>query len=210
MTVHIVIADDHTIVRTGIKTELSREQDFEIVGEAVDGNETLLVVEANKPDILLLDVQMPGMNVMELVRKIKKTRRSVKILVLSAFREQGIVVGVMKAGADGYILKDEDIFSIPVAIRKIMAGQPCISPTIAQVLVNRFREPVQGTPSSLFTEKETDILRKIAEGMSNKDIALETGMALRTVESHIGRIYSTLGISSRTKAVLWAKENGLI
>jgi two-component system nitrate/nitrite response regulator NarL len=210
MKVRIVIADDHTIVRTGIKTELSHEQDFEVVGEAVDGDDTLKVVQETNPDVLLLDIQMPGMKAMDLVRKIKTSYKQVKVLVLSAYREQAIVIGVMKAGADGYILKDEDIFSIPTAIRKIMAGLPCISPTVAQVLVNQVREPVQGTPSTLFTEKEKDILRKIAEGMSNKDIAKHTGMALRTVEAHIGNIYGKLGISSRTKAVLWAKENGLI
>lgn len=210
MSIRIIIADDHSIVRTGIKTEISQHPEFLVIGEAATTDEALHLVETNHPDVLLLDIQMPGIKVVEVIQRIKTQDHRVKIIILSAFREQAIVLGVMKAGADGYLLKDEDTFSIPSAIHKVMNGQSCISQSIAEVLINQVREPAINTSASMFTAKEKEVLKHVAEGWSNKEIAKETGMALRTVEAHISKIYEKLGTSSRTKAALWAKENGLI
>ncbi len=210
MSIRIIIADDHSIVRKGIKTEISNHPEFLVIGEAATTDEALHLVETTHPDVLLLDIHMPGMKAVEVIQRIKAQDHQVKIIILSAFREQAIVLGVMKAGADGYLLKDEDTFSIPSAIQKVLNGQPCISQSIAEVLINQVREPTKNTSTSIFTDKEKEVLKHVAEGWSNKEIAKDTGMALRTVEAHISKIYEKLGTSSRTKAALWAKENGLI
>lgn len=210
MSIRIIIADDHSIVRTGIKTEISNHPEFLVIGEATTTDEALHLVETTHPDVLLLDIQMPGIKAVEVIQRIKKQDNRVKIIILSAYREQAIVLGVMKAGADGYLLKDEDTFSIPFAIRKVMNGQICISQSITEVLIKQVRDPVKNASSSILTEKEKEVLKRVAEGRSNKEIANEMGMALRTVEAHISKIYEKLGTSSRTKAAFWAKENGLI
>ncbi len=210
MSIRIIVADDHSIVRTGIKTEISHHPELLVIGEAATTDEALHLVETTHPDVLLLDIHMPGIKAVEVIQRIKSQDVQMKIIILSAYREQAIVLGVIKAGADGYLLKDEDTLSIPSAIHKVMNGQPCISQSIAEVLINQVRDPVKNTSSSIFTEKEKEVLKRIAEGWSNKEIAKETGMALRTVEAHISKIYEKLGTPSRTKAALWAKENGLI
>ena len=210
MSIRIVIADDHSIVRKGIKTEISEHSDLLVVGEAATTDEALHLVETARPDVLLLDIQMPGIKPVELIQKAKKQEERIKIIILSAFKEQAIVLGVMKAGADGYLLKDEDTFTIPQAIHKVMRGQSCISQSIAEVLINQVREPVNNASTAIFTDREKQVLAHIANGKSNKEIAKDTGMALRTVEAHISKIYEKLGTTSRTKAAFWAKENGLI
>jgi DNA-binding NarL/FixJ family response regulator len=210
VSIRIVIADDHSIVRKGIKTELSEHTEFLVVGEAATTDEALHLVETARPDVLLLDVQMPGIKAVELIQKVKKQEERTKVIILSAFKEQAIVLGIMKAGADGYLLKDEDTFSIPQAIHKVMKGLPCVSQSITEVLIKQVREPVKNTSLSAFTEREKQVLKHIADGRSNKEIAQETGMAMRTVEAHVSRIYEKLGITSRTKVAFWAKENGLI
>ncbi len=209
MSIRIVIADDHPIVRKGIKTEISEHPELLVIGEAATTDEARHLVETAHPDVLLLDIQMPGMKPVALIQWIKEQDTPIKVIVLSAFKEQAIVLGVMKAGADGYLLKDEDTFSIPQAIHKVMKGQSCISQSIAEVLINQVREPVRNTSTSIFTDRERQVLTHIGNGRSNKEIAQVTGMALRTVEAHISRIYEKLGTTSRTKAAIWAKENGL-
>lgn len=210
MTVRIVIADDHTVVRTGIKTELANQPDFELIGEAVNGDDALRMVNALKPDVLLLDIQMPGLDTKDVVKGIKSRDDQVKVLILSAFKEQPIVIGIMRAGADGYILKDEDIFSIPAAIRKIMSGQRCISPSIVDILVEEVREPLHDMPPSLLTEKEKEVVKLIALGKLNKDVARIMQVSISTVEKHITHIYTKLEVSSHAELARWAVIHGIV
>lgn len=210
MTVRIVIADDHSVVRTGIKTVLANQPDFEVIGEAVNGDEALKMVNTLKPDVLLLDIQMPGIDTKEVVRDIKSHADQVKVLILSAFKEQPLVIGMMKAGADGYLLKDEDIFSIPSDIRKLMGGQRCISPSILDILVEEVREPLHEMPPSLLTEKEKEVVKLITLGKLNKDIARIMQVSISTVEKHITHIYSKLGVSSHAELARWAVIHGIV
>ena len=210
MTVRIVIADDHSVVRTGIKTVLANQPDFEVIGDAVNGDDALQMVNTLNPDVVLLDIQMPGMNTKDVVRGIKKRDDQVKVLILSAFKEQPIVIGIMKAGADGYILKDEDIFSIPSSIRKLMSGQRCISPTIVDILVEEVREPLHEMPPSLLTEKEKEVIKLITLGKSNKDVARMMQVSISTVEKHITHIYTKLYVSSHAELARWAVIHGIV
>lgn len=210
MTVRIVIADDHSVVRTGIKTVLANQPDFEVIGEAVNGDDALQMVNTLNPDVLLLDIQMPGMDTKDVVRGIKKRDAQVKVLILSAFKEQPIVIGIMKAGADGFILKDEDIFSIPSAIRKLMSGQRSISPTIVDILVEEVREPLHEMPPSLLTEKEKEVIKLITLGKSNKDVARMMQVSISTVEKHITHIYTKLDVSSHAELARWAVIHGIV
>lgn len=210
MTVRIVIADDHSVVRTGIKTVLSNQPDFEVIGEAVNGDDALQIVNTLNPDVLLLDFQMPGMDTKDVVRGIKKRDAQVKVLILSAFKEQPIVIGIMKAGADGFMMKDEDIFSIPSAIRKLMSGQRCISPTIVDILVEEVREPLHEMPPSLLTEKEKEVIKLITLGKSNKDVARMMQVSISTVEKHITHIYTKLDVSSHAELARWAVIHGIV
>jgi two-component system, NarL family, response regulator NreC len=210
MTVRIVIADDHTVVRTGIKTELANQPDFEVIGEAVNSDDALQMANTLMPDVLLMDIQMPGMDTKDVVRSIKRCDDQVKVLILSAFKEQPIVIGIMKAGADGYILKDEDIFSIPSAIRKLMSGQRCISPTIVDILVEEVREPLHEMSPSLLTEKEIEVVKLITQGKLNKDVARTMQVSISTVEKHITHIYEKLDVSSRAELIRWAVMHGIV
>ncbi len=210
MTVRIVIADDHSVVRTGIKTVLANQPDFEVIGEAVNGDDALRMVNMLKPDVLLLDIQMPGMDTKDVVKGIKQSNDQVKILILSAFKEQPLVIGIMKAGADGYLLKDEDIFSIPADIRKLMSGQRCISPTILDILVEEVREPLHEMPPSLLTDKEMEVVKLITLGKVNKDVARMMQVSISTIEKHITHIYTKLDVSSRAELARWAVIHGIV
>ena len=210
MSIRVVVADDHSIVRKGIKAEISQYEDLILLGEASTLDATIETVETAKPDVIILDIHIAEMRAAEMIHRIKAQENSSRVIVFTVIKEPSIVLDVIKAGADGYLLKDEETFSIPDAIRKVMNGQTCICLPIAKILVDQVREPAKNFSKLSFTEKEKRVLQHLAEGWSNKEIAQKTGMALRTVEAHISKIYKKLGTTSRAKAVLWAKENGLI
>lgn len=210
MSIRVVVADDHSIVRKGIKAEISQYEDLLLLGEATTLDATIETVETAQPDVIILDIQIAGMQAAEMIRRIKARENSTRVIVFTVVKEPSIVLDVMKAGADGYLLKDEETFSIPDAIRRVMNGQTCICLYIAKILVSQVRDQDKNSSKLTFTSKEKQVLQHLSEGWSNKEIAQKTGMALRTVEAHISKIYGKLGTTSRTKAVLWAKENGLI
>jgi DNA-binding NarL/FixJ family response regulator len=210
MKIRIIIADDYPIVRSGIRAELSRHDDFEIVGEAVTTDEVIEKVDALLVNIILLDLNMPGMKAIDVIKLLKRTHPKVKILVLTAHGDKGTALGVMKAGADGYVLKDEDPYVIQDAIRAVVNGKNWLSSSIATFMIERIRNTNQISGPNLLTEKESEVIRLIAEGMTTKEIALHIGMAERTVELHITNIYKKLGVNSRASAIRWASENGII
>jgi DNA-binding NarL/FixJ family response regulator len=207
---NVLIADDHPIVLSGVRAELSRHSDFEIVGEAVTTDEVLEQVDALRIDVIILDLNMPGTKAMDVIKRLKKTHPKIKILVLTAHGDKGTALGVLRAGADGYVLKDEDPDIIPDAIYAVMNGKNWVSPSIVTFTIERAREIKLMPGLDLLTEKECEILRLIAQGMTTKDISARTGMAARTVEFHITNIYEKLGVNSRASAVHWATENGVI
>ncbi|MBI9045564.1 MAG: response regulator transcription factor [Anaerolineaceae bacterium] len=206
MTIRILIADDHKIVRSGICTELSSYTDFEIVGEAKDGDEALSLTFSMEPDVLLLDITMPGMKVMEVMRQINQKKLATKILILSAFCDTGTVLGALKAGAQGYLLKDEAPYIIAEAARAVAAGNAWFSPAVSKIIAERAKGTFS-SPDGALSDREWQILKYLEDGTKNNNIADELEISTRTVEFHITNIFQKLGVNSRTKAAIWAREN---
>jgi DNA-binding NarL/FixJ family response regulator len=208
--VRVLIADDHPIVRSGIKAELNRHSDLEITGEAVTADEVIEKVNQIQVDVIILDISMPGIKVTDVIKQIGKSHPHIKILVLTAHGDKGTVMAVLKAGAHGYVLKEEDPYVVPDAIRAVAKGKNWVSPSVASLMIGKIRENKMNTDACVLTERECEVLRLIALGLSTKSIASRINMAERTVEFHITNIYDKLGVNTRASAVLWAKEHGIL
>jgi DNA-binding NarL/FixJ family response regulator len=207
MNIRVVIADDHPIVRSGISAELARSMDIEVIGEALTGDEALRLACDLQPDVLLLDVNMPGLRADKVVREIKRVNSHCKVLILTAFGDTTTVIGMMRAGADGYMLKDEEPELIPDAVRALKADIPWYSPAISPVVTSVIQNANWSSASGLLTEREFSILQYLTEGRPNKEIALELGIKERTVEFHLGNMMAKVGVRSRLELALWAKEH---
>lgn len=207
MKIRVVIADDHPIVRSGIRTELARNQDIEIIGEALTGDDALRLACELLPDVLILDVNMPGLRADKVLRAIKSGNSLCKVLILTAFGDVATVIGMMQAGADGYLLKDEDPELIPDALRALKSGIPWCSPAISPVITSFLQSANRSSTSGLLTEREVSILQYLTEGCTNKEIARELGIKERTVEFHLGNLMYKVGVRSRLELALWAKEH---
>jgi two-component system, NarL family, response regulator LiaR len=212
--IRILIADDHTLVREGTRQRLEREEDFEVVGEAGDGEEAVLLASQLKPDVAIMDVAMPNLNGIEATKRIKESRPATAILVLSAYDNDQYIYAALEAGANGYLLKNARGQQLVDAIRDVKAGEVVLDPHVARKVVQWFSslsrgERVEGLPDYV-SDRELDVLKLAAKGMSNKEIAAELSLSVRTVQSHLGNIFDKLGVSSRTEAVLRAIKEGWI
>jgi DNA-binding NarL/FixJ family response regulator len=210
MKIRIVIADDHAIVRSGIRNELKRHSDFEVAGEAMNGDDAIRLVYELKPDILLLDINMPGRKVIDIVQEIKNQTDLCRILVLSAHGDIPTIIGMLKAGVNGYILKDEDPEVLSEAIHSILLGDTWLSPGVSDRLFTIINNIDGINDNKTFTKRELEVLGKIASGNTNREIAGGLHMSERTVEFHIGNILKKFGAKSRLEAVLKAREKGII
>lgn len=208
--VRVLIADDHAIVRKGIRALLATEPDVEVVGEACDGAEAVAQVQALRPDVVLMDLVMPGLDGIEATRQITAGQSGVRILVLTSFAADDKVFPAIKAGALGYLLKDTGPEDLVRAIRQVSRGEPSLEPVIARKVLYELSHPPaeKPTPDPL-TEREMEVLRLIAQGRSNKEIAEELVIAEMTVRSHVSNILSKLHLASRTQAALYALKEGL-
>lgn len=209
MTVRILIADDHPIVRSGIENELTQQSDFEVVGEALNGDEALRKTIDLEPDILLLDARMPGTRSGEILRKIKERQRGCRVLILTAYNDTATVLGLLRAGADGYLLKDEETSVIVDAIRSVLKGERWLSPTVAKK-VSRAVEEENKLMGKQLTSREMKVIANIVKGHTNKKISEELGVSERTVEFHVSNIVKKLGVKSRVDVAVFATEWGLI
>jgi NarL family two-component system response regulator LiaR len=204
-----VIADDHAVVRQGLRTFLELQDDVEVVGEAADGETAVGAAARLKPDVALMDLVMPRVGGEEAIRRIAEVSPATRVLVLTSFAEDEKLFPALRAGAAGYLLKDVQPSELVGAIRAADAGETILHPTVAARLVEDVaRRPP--APRAPLTERELDVLRLIARGMANKLIALELGVAERTVKTHVSHILGKLGLSDRTQAALWAVREGLI
>jgi len=203
--IRVVIAEDHHVVREAIAAHLARESDIQVVGQVADGGELMAAVEAAQPDVLLLDVKMPGLNAPQAARALIAAHPGLKILVLSAHRREAYVLGLLRAGASGYMLKDDPPETLALAVRAVARGGVWLSPQVAGMAVERGEgeEP-------LLSPREMEVLRLLARGYSNAGIGEELGLAERTVKNHAGRIYRKLGVRSRTEAVSVAVRRGWV
>jgi len=202
----ILLADDHPAIRAGIRGALE-EAGFQVVGEASSGEEALRLVEELRPDVLVLDVVMPGVNGVEVARALREKFPHLHILALSAYWDDEYVFGLLQAGAKGYVLKEEAVERIVDAVRVVAGGGTWLSEKVqARVMERAAREEAE----PVLTERELEVLRLMAEGKGNREIAEALCVAERTVKYHVNSIYSKLGVTSRVEAVIYAIRKGWV
>ncbi len=210
----IVIAEDHTILREGLRMLLSANPAFEVVGEAQDGLEAIRSVESLKPDLILMDLSMPRMNGVGAIQEIKKLHPSTKILVLTVHKTEEHILTALKTGADGYILKDATHGELMLAMDNIFSGKSYLSPGISEKVIEGYLEGRKSIKSSTswdtLTQREREILKMIAEGYRNKDIADYLCISAKTVEKHRANLMKKLDLHSAASLTAFAMERGLI
>ncbi len=210
--INILLVDDHPIVRKGTREMLEPYTDLKIIGEANDGREALAFVQATRPDVILMDVSMPGMNGIEATQAIKKLTPSVAILVLTSYDDDAYVFALLEAGAAGYILKNAREEELVGAVRSVFQGESVLHPSIAKKVLNRFSAQSSATPDDTenLSPRELEVMRSAATGSTNKEIAKVLDISPRTVQVHLANIFSKLGVGSRTEAVLYGIKRGWI
>ena len=208
--VRVLIVDDHIIVRKGIRALLAEADGFEVVGEASDGQEAMARAEESNPDVILMDLLMPVMDGIEATRQITSRQPKARILVLTSFAADNKVFPAIKAGAAGYLLKDSSPDELVRAIRQVHRGQPSLHPTIARKLLQEVAHTAELQPApEALTGREMEVLRLIAQGLSNQEIADRLVVSEPTVRAHVSRILGKLHLASRTQAALYAVREGL-
>lgn len=209
----VVLADDHTMVRQGIRQFLEESGEIEVVAEAANGAEAVRRIEETLPDVAVLDIQMPGASGIEVTRQVRARFPKVKILILTAYDDDPYVFALLRAGADGYILKTSSAEELVRAVRTVAAGQSTLAPEIARKVVAQLAtgRPTTATEQAEpLTDREIEVLRLAARGLTNKAIGRELGISPRTVQGHLANIYGKLGVASRTEAVTEALRRGWI
>ena len=207
--INILLADDHTIVRQGLKLILSAHPDLRVVGEAANGKEAVELAAKLKPDIVLLDVAMPELNGIEATRKMVEANSRLRVLVLSMHKEAVYVREILRAGARGYILKDAIDTELLNAVRSVARGDGYISPAVSGALLSDYRKDVTD-PVDLLSPREREVLQLIAEGKTNKEIATKLNLSVYTVDSHRGKIMEKLNLHSTGELVRFAIKRGLV
>lgn len=211
-TIRVLIADDHTLFRDGLRALLASIPDMEVVGEAASGKEALTLAVERQPDVILMDIQMPDMNGIEATRQILYASPHIGIIVLTMFRDDDTVFAVMRAGARGYVLKGADQEVLLRAVRAVANGESLFSPEIAQRLMQFFAHFETISRPELFPEltvREREILSLIAEGQTNAEIADKLVISMKTVRNHVSNIFSKLQVADRAQAAIRAREAGL-
>ena len=202
----ILIADDHPVVRDGLRGMLESQADFEVVGEAADGAQAIQLTEELRPEIVLMDLRMPLVDGVTAIREIKNSQAETQILVLTTYDSDADILPAIEAGATGYLLKDSSREELYGAIRATARGDTVLAPTVAARLVGQMRAPAEERLSS----RELEVLQLVAEGASNKDIASRLHISQATVKSHLIHIFGKLGVSDRTAAVTVALQRGIM
>lgn len=207
MGIRILIVDDHGVVRQGLRMYLALDPELEVVGEAANGAEALRLAHELEPDVVLMDLLMPVMDGIAATEAIRRELPGTEVIALTSVLEDSAIYGAMRAGAIGYLLKDTQADELCQAIKAAAAGQVQMSPSVAARLLREVRTPENPEP---LTERETEVLRQLALGKSNKEIAADLVIAEKTVRTHVSNILGKLGVTSRTQAVLHAVRSGLV
>ncbi|MEA2384326.1 MAG: hypothetical protein QOH72_4297 [Solirubrobacteraceae bacterium] len=212
--IRVAIADDHAVVRQGLRTFLELQDGMDVVGEAADGEEAVALVERTAPDVLLLDLVMPRVDGLEAIARIRACAPATRILVLTSFADDHTVLPAVRAGAAGYLLKDVQPPELAGAIRTVHAGEALLAPAVATMLVEQLAAEdgaggARTTAHGHLTPRELEVLAELARGRANKAIAFDLGVSERTVKTHVSNILGKLGVSDRTQAAVYAVEHGL-
>lgn len=210
MNIKVLVVDDHVIVRKGIRALLATEPDIEVIGEATNGLEAIAQTEALSPDVILMDLVMPEMDGIEAISQITQQNAGARILVLTSFATDEKVFPAIKAGAKGYLLKDSEPEELVRAIHQVYRGESSLHPAIARKLLQELSRPAPKPPTTEpLTERELTVLKLIAHGLNNQDIADELVISEATVRTHVSNILGKLHLASRTQAALYALREGL-
>ena len=205
----VAVIDDHTLFRRGLIALLAHEPEFSVVGEAADGFEGIKVVAATQPDVVLLDLNMPGISGVEAISAIRNEAPSAQVVMLTVSEDAQDLLAALRGGASGYLLKNIDSEFLVAAIRRAADGDSVISPEMTGKLVEQVRGHIEPAPDDVLSAREREILVHIARGMSNKEIARELDVAESTVKIHVQHILRKLNLASRVQAALWAVDNGV-
>ncbi|HDR7782874.1 MULTISPECIES: response regulator [Bacillus] len=209
MKIKLLLVEDHHIVRRGLVFFLKTREEFEIVGEAENGEEALTFIQTERPDVVLMDLSMPKMDGIEATKRIKKYDETIKILILSSFSEQDYVLPALEAGADGYQLKEVQPEQLVASIIAVHQGNANFHPKVTPALLGRSAEKKEKeNPFSMLTKREQEVLREIAKGRSNKEIAAELHITEQTVKTHVSNVLAKLEVDDRTQAALYAVKHG--
>jgi len=211
MAIRIVITDDHQVVRQGLRMFLSLDPDMDVVGEAENGAQAVALTGSLAPDVVLMDLLMPVMGGVEAIGRIRASYPDTEVVAMTSVLEDATVIGAIRAGAIGYLLKTTAADELCHAIRAAAAGQVQLAPEAAQLLMREVRQTDRAAPEAdPLTGRETDVLRLMARGLANKEIALSLGIGDKTVKTHVSNILAKLGVQSRTQAALHAARIGLV
>ena len=200
--IEVLVVDDHRLVRAGLSTLLGATPDVKVVGEAANGAEAVSIAHQHPPDVVLMDISMPVLDGVAATRQIVGEHPQTRVVALTSFSDDRRVSEILGAGAVGYVLKDTEPDELIAAIRAAASGQVPIDPRVAGALL-----PARGKPADLLSEREAEVLRLAAQGLANKQIGRELGITERTVKVHLGNVFRRIGVSERTSAALWYREN---
>ena len=214
-TIGVVVIDDHEVVRRGLLAFLGSEADIEVVGEAAGGAQALDLLasmesEGPRPDVIVMDLQMAPIDGIESIRRVRALYNDIEVVALTSFADEERVHAALQAGASGYVLKDSDADDVTAAVRAAHRGELQIDPVAARTLMSSLHEARDDDPTTDLTSRELDVLRLVAAGKPNKQIAAELAISERTARTHVSRILRKLHLSSRTQAALWAVREGLV
>ncbi|HEX7300523.1 MAG TPA: response regulator transcription factor [Solirubrobacteraceae bacterium] len=209
--IRVLIADDHAVVREGLRAFLALQDDIEVVGEAADGEEAVTAVASLQPEVALVDLVMPRVDGIEAIRRIRALGAATRVIVLTSFADEAKMLPAVRAGAVGYLLKDVDPQELVAAIRTVHEGETLLHPAVIRELVREVAGDGREAPAeNPLTRREREVLALIARGRANKAIAFELGVAEKTVKTHVSNILGKLGVSDRTQAALYAVREGLV
>jgi DNA-binding NarL/FixJ family response regulator len=201
----VLIVDDHPMVRAGLASLLATTPDLQVIGEAADGYEAVNMAARSQPDVVLMDLSMPGMGGAEATRRLRSENPTTQVMVLTSFQDQAKVKEALTSGAVGYMLKDSEPESLIAAVRAAALGHAPLDPRVARALLPSSTEPINISSISM---REREVLALVTKGLSNKQIASKLGITERTVKVHLGHLYRRIGVTDRTAAALWAVSQG--
>lgn len=208
--IRVAVADDHPVVREGLVAMLETQSDFSIIGSAATGPEALALVRSRDPDVLLLDLEMPGLDGVGVLRALRETRARVRVIVFTVFDTDERIIAAVEAGAAGYLLKGAPRAEVFAAVRVVASGGSLLAPLAASAVLRRVRGETAPSESPSLTPRERDVLAHVARGLGNKQIAAQLGISERTVKFHVSAVFAKLGAANRTDAVTRAAQAGLI